>query len=84
MVRITTRNQKSGQRLGHPHSFGFGPMAVKVSQRGTYLPAALHRPGELPRSSPQLVSFIVDPSTVLGRRVQSVLRTDASRTGAQE
>jgi hypothetical protein len=68
MVRIATRNEKSGQRLGHPHSFGLGPVAVQVPQCGTHVPAGLDCPGELPRSPPRLVSFIIDPSTVLDRK----------------
>lgn len=49
MVRIATRNEKPGQRVGDPHSFRLRPMSIQMPQRGADLPAALHRIGELPR-----------------------------------
>jgi hypothetical protein len=67
MVRIATRNEEPGQRLGHPQSSGLRPVTIQVPQCGTHVPAALHCPGELPRSPPRFPSFIIDPSTVLGR-----------------
>jgi acetyl esterase len=75
MVRIATRNQKPGQRLGHPQSSGLGPVTVQVPQRGTHLPPALHRSGQLPGCPPRLASFIIDPSTVLGH--EATLRLDS-------
>jgi hypothetical protein len=68
MVRIATGDEKPGQRLRHPQSSGLGPVSVQVPQCGANIPAALHCPGELPRSPPRLASFIIDPFTVLGRR----------------
>jgi hypothetical protein len=79
MVRIATRNEEPGQRLGHPQSSGLGPVTVQVSQCGTHVPAALHCPGELPRSPPRLASFIIDPSTVLGRKAALMLHSDDQR-----
>jgi hypothetical protein len=67
MVRIAARNQETGQRLGYTDSSGLGPVTVQVPQCGTHVPAALHCPGELPRTPPRLASFIIDPSTVLDR-----------------
>jgi hypothetical protein len=83
MVRIATRNEKPGQRLGHPQSSGLGPVTVEVPQCGTHVPAALHCPGELPRSPPRLVaSFILDPSTVLGRKPAIMLDSYDQRQSA--
>jgi hypothetical protein len=67
VVRIAARNEKPCERLGHPHSSRLGPVTVQVPQCGTHVTAVLHRPGELPGSPPRLLSFIVDPSTVLGQ-----------------
>jgi hypothetical protein len=66
MVRIATRDEKPGQRVGHPHSFRLRPVGIQVPQCGTHIPAALHCAGELPRRPPRPVSFIIDLSTVLG------------------
>jgi hypothetical protein len=54
MVRIATRNEEPGQRLGYALSSGLGPVTVQVPQCGTHVPAALDRPGELPGSPPRL------------------------------
>lgn len=54
MVRIAARNQEPGQRLGYPYSSGLGPVTVQVPQRGTHVPAAVDRPGELPGSPSRL------------------------------
>jgi hypothetical protein len=75
MVRIAARNEEPGQRLGYPHSFGLRPVTVQVTQRGTHVPAALDRPGELPGGPPRLASFIVDPSTVLDPEGRPPCRT---------
>lgn len=66
MMRIATRHEEPGQRVGYPHRSRLGPVTVQVPQRGAHVPAALHCPGELPRSPPRLASFIIHPSTVLG------------------
>jgi hypothetical protein len=66
MVRVTTRDEKPGQRVGHGHSLKLRPVSIQVSQRGTHAAAALHCAGQLPRRPPRLVSFILDLSTVLG------------------
>jgi hypothetical protein len=66
MVRIATRNEKSGERVRYPHSARLRPISIQVPQCGADLPAALHGTGELPRWPPRLASFIIDPFTVLG------------------
>jgi hypothetical protein len=42
MVRIATRHEEAGQRLGYSLSSGLGPMTVQVPQCGAYAPSALH------------------------------------------
>ena len=54
MVRITTCDKKSRERLGHPVRPGLGPMAVEMSECGTDATPVVNRPGELPRSRPRL------------------------------
>ena len=68
MVRIATRNEKPGQRVGYTESSGLGRVTVQMPQCGTHVPAALYCPGELTRGPPRLASFIIDPSTVLDRK----------------
>jgi hypothetical protein len=79
MVRIATRDEEPGQRLGYPESSGLGTVTVEVSQCGTHVPAALYRPGKLPRSPPRLASFITHPSTVLDRKAALMLDSGALR-----
>jgi hypothetical protein len=67
VVRVTTRNKKPRERVGHPVGSGLGCVDVQMPKRGTDLPAVLHRPGQFPRGPPRSASFIVDPPTVLGR-----------------
>ncbi len=82
MVRIAAHNEEPGERLGYPHRSGLGPVTVQVSQCGTHVPAALHGPGELPRSPPRLASFIFDPSTVLDRQPDPILHSYDRRHAA--
>jgi hypothetical protein len=76
VVGIATRNEKPGERLGYPLRSRFGPMAVEVPQCGAHVTAVIDRPRELTRSPARLVSFIVDPSTVLRLRVPGRRRPD--------
>jgi hypothetical protein len=82
MVRIATRHEKPGQRVGHPDSFRLRPVGVHVPQCGTHVPAALHCAGQLPRGPPRLASFIIDLPTVLGPL--RPLRCHHVRTAAKE
>jgi hypothetical protein len=54
MVRITSRDKKSRERLCHPVRPRFGPVAVEVSQCGTDATPVINRASELPRSRPRL------------------------------
>jgi hypothetical protein len=54
MVRIAARDEKSRERLCHPVRAGLGPVAVEMSQGGADATPVINRPGELPRSRPQL------------------------------
>jgi hypothetical protein len=68
MVRIATRDEKPGQRVGYTQRSGLGRVTVQMPQRSTHVPAALYCPGELPRTPPRLASVIFDPSTVLDQK----------------
>jgi hypothetical protein len=71
VVRVATRDEKPGQRVGDTHRSRLSPVSIQMPQCGTYVPAALHCHGELPRRPPRLASFFVDLSTVLGPRVST-------------
>jgi hypothetical protein len=79
VVRITSRNEKPGESLGHPYSPRLGPVAVQVTERGADVTAVVHRPGEFPRCPPGLLSYIVDPPTVLGRLSAASMSASARR-----
>lgn len=71
MARIATRNEKTGQRIGHHRRSRLGSVIVQVPQCGRHVPAALHRARQLPRRPPRLASFVFDLPTVLGPRLDS-------------
>jgi hypothetical protein len=71
VMRVATRNKKPRERIGHSIGSRLGGVDVQMPQCGTDVPAVVHRPGQFPRGSPRLASFIVDSFTVAGRSLLS-------------
>jgi len=63
-MRIAPRDQKPRERIGHALGFGLGRVSVQMPERGTDVPALLHRPRQFPRGPRSVSLFVVDPFTV--------------------